>query len=124
MNPRRVLAMFAVLGGLLATLTAIVTPWTVPQVSAATAAAPLSPAGPTARQAAGDTSMLTTTVTSTPTPANTPICPGSWTQQAAYPINIMDNAVASLGNVIYSFGGYDGTAATSASYRYDPGSNS
>src|SRR5436190_11456094 len=53
------------------------------------------PSGPT----------YTPTNTPMPTSTPTPICPGSWTQQAPYPIPVFDNAVVSQGGLIYSFGG-------------------
>ncbi|MFL5734904.1 MAG: kelch repeat-containing protein, partial [Chloroflexia bacterium] len=70
-----------------------------------------------------NTPTNTPTVTPTSTPTNTPICAGDWTAQTVLPTNIMDNAVASQGGFVYSFGGYDGTAVVANAYKYDPGTS-
>ncbi|MER6105999.1 carboxypeptidase regulatory-like domain-containing protein [Streptomyces sp. NPDC001832] len=42
-----------------------------------------------------------------------------WTTVADYPIEIMDNAVATIGGKVYSVGGFDGTTYRNNAYRYD-----
>ena len=67
-----------------------------------------------------------------PPPSGVPIAPqatatscasGAWTAQAAYPTPIADNAVASQGGFVYSFGGTINNASTALAYKYDPASN-
>jgi hypothetical protein len=50
-----------------------------------------------------------------------PQCPPSWNARAPYPISIMDNAVVTQGNFLYSFGGrITSYNQTGLAYRYDP----
>src|SRR5437870_1459316 len=49
-----------------------------------------------------NTPTNTSTITNTPTP---PPCVYAWTNQAGYPIAIMDEGMTSLNGKVYSFGG-------------------
>ncbi|MFI1092451.1 carboxypeptidase regulatory-like domain-containing protein [Streptomyces sp. NPDC020917] len=60
-----------------------------------------------------------TTQTPTAKPSATPYS-APWTTVADYPIEIMDNAVATLGGKVYSVGGFDGTNYVDKAYVYDP----
>lgn len=64
------------------------------------------------------TATNTATPTNTPSPTSTP-CPTGWSLQAPYPIPILDNAVVTHGNFIYSFGGVSESSVTSQAYRFD-----
>ena len=63
----------------------------------------------------------TATPTNTASPTSTPICP--WTQQAPYPINVLDNAAASQGGKVYSFAGVSNDLVIATSYVYNPSTN-
>jgi hypothetical protein len=54
-------------------------------------------------------------------PSATPTCgPGVWTTQTPYPMPDLDQAVVAYNGLLYSFGGYTGTAVTNAAYTYNP----
>ncbi len=62
--------------------------------------------------------------TATPTPTGTPPCvPATWSQQAGYPIPVLDQAVTVHGGLVYSFGGYSNNGYTANAYKYDPSTN-
>ena len=69
------------------------------------------------------TPLPTNTQTPTFTPTLTPICPNSWTQQAVYPINILDEGAASQGNNLYSFAGVSNGVNVATSYVYTSTTN-
>ncbi len=57
-------------------------------------------------------------------PSATPTCgPGAWTTQTPYPMTDLDQSVVAYHGLLYSFGGYTGTAVTSAAYNYNPATN-
>jgi N-acetylneuraminic acid mutarotase len=59
------------------------------------------------------------------TPTATPCASvGSWTEQAPYPINTSGQAVASVGDNVYSFGGIANNTAIANAYKYSPPTNS
>ncbi len=61
----------------------------------------------------------------TPTPTATPCASvGSWTEQAPYPIVTSGQAVASVGDNVYSFGGIANNIAIANAYKYSPATNS
>ncbi len=60
------------------------------------------------------------TATATPTPSCGP--PG-WQEKAFYPVNILDQAVAAQGGIVYSFSGVTSAAVTANSYKYNPATN-
>ncbi|MDQ2807044.1 MAG: S-layer homology domain-containing protein [Chloroflexota bacterium] len=57
-------------------------------------------------------------------PAVCGVTGGTWTDRALYPTTLDGIAVVALGGVLYSFGGFDGTANVTAAYKYDPAANS
>ncbi len=69
-----------------------------------------------------DTATATASLTATPTviPSATPSDCAGWSAQAPYPIAISNNAVASLGGYIYSFGGATiSNTMAAAAYKFD-----
>lgn len=68
------------------------------------------------------TPTITPTITDTRTPTATP-CTPSWSQQAVYPIPILDQAMASQSGILYSFAGVSNGSLTALSYKYDPSTN-
>ncbi len=65
--------------------------------------------------AGGATPTPTNTPTATPTPG--PGC--NWATGTAYPILVLDNAVAGVGTSLYSFSGVSNGALVANSYRFD-----
>src|SRR5438270_5229068 len=63
------------------------------------------------------------TIGATPTPTATPCASGSWAEQAPYPIAVSGNAVASVGDNVYSFGGIANNTAIANAYKYSPATN-
>ena len=57
-------------------------------------------------------------------PAVCGVTGGTWTDRAVYPLTIDGTAVVALGGLLYSFGGFDGTANVTMAYKYDPVANS
>ena len=50
--------------------------------------------------------------------------PQGWSLQATYPIEMLDEAIASQGNYLYSFSGVRSYSVIADSYRYSPATNS
>ncbi len=50
----------------------------------------------------------------------TPCTSGAWSEQSPYPTPIAENAAASQGGFVYSFGGIINNASVANAYKYDP----
>ena len=69
---------------------------------------------------AGRQSSIAPLDTATTIPTTTPSACAGWSAQAPYPIAISNNAVASLGGYLYSFGGYTTNyTLTASAYKFD-----
>jgi N-acetylneuraminic acid mutarotase len=53
----------------------------------------------------------------------TPCTAGAWSEKSPYPTAIAENAVASQGGLVYSFGGIINNVSVANAYKYDPTSD-